>query len=157
MFSWWQPLRRYTQIPSGIEEVATIEDSSLEKSAHTHPSHRLLTILYRFPDQAVLGGFVVIILLAGAAGFALGALIFREQEQPDLKRDTVPQSTPTCLQLRMTTVDTDILVPIGHSVARFQYNATFANPPPAKGSPEPVWDSLIPSTPKYLTIGKILS
>ena len=147
MFSWWQPSRRYTQIPSVIEEVSSIEDSSLEKPAHTHPSHRLLTTFSRFPDQAVLGGFVIIILLASAAGFALGALIFREQKQPGLKQDTAPQGTPSCLQLRILTVDTNILVPIGHSVKRFQYNATFANPPPAKGSPEPVWDSLIPSTP----------
>ena len=74
----WQQSSRYTQIPSGIEDLATNEENHSEESEKTHPSSRLREKLSDFSKQALLGGFIAILILAGIAGFALGALVFRE-------------------------------------------------------------------------------
>ena len=47
--------------------------------------------------------------------------------------------------LQYSGLDTYLVVPIGQTIQMFHYNESFAAPPPARGSPEPIWDSLIPS------------
>lgn len=74
-----------------------------------------------------LAMMVVSFLLAGTAGFFIGLSLPQKRLASWSLPDTVPQ------------------VFIGLSTETFQYNESFATPPPQEGGQEPVWDSLIPN------------
>lgn len=147
MFSQRQQSVRYTQLLSGIEELNTNDGDSCENIQKPRFSDRARTKLLKLSAQALLGGFITIILFAGVAGFILGAHVFRKQ-QPGREGDAMPQGTFDYFQPRNINTETSLIVPIGLTIATFKYNESFATPPLARGSTEPVWDSLIPSKSK---------
>lgn len=147
MFSPRQQSVRYTQLLSGTEELNTNDEDSCGKVQKSRFSDRARKRLFRLPIQAPLGGFITVILFAGVAGFILGAHDFRKQ-QPGREGDAMPQGAFDYFQLRNISTETSLIVPIGLTIATFKYNESFASPPLAKGSTEPVWDSLIPSKSK---------
>ncbi|KAK3176694.1 hypothetical protein OEA41_008019 [Lepraria neglecta] len=49
-------------------------------------------------------------------------------------------------QLTLSLTYLSEIVPIGTSRQIFQYNSSFAAPPPKAGGSEPVWDSMIPTS-----------
>ncbi|CAD6567421.1 MAG: hypothetical protein ASARMPREDX12_005823 [Alectoria sarmentosa] len=74
-----------------------------------------------------LAMILVLLLLAGTAGFFIALSLPRNRLASSSLPDTVPQ------------------VPTAFSKETFRYNESFAAPPPQAGGPEPVWDSLIPN------------
>ena len=60
--------------------------------------------------------------------------------QPKARIFDIGSSDATCLPL--------LAVPVGTTWEVFQYNSSFAAPPPQEGGSEPVWDSMIPSKSK---------
>lgn len=147
MFSPRQQSVRYTQLLSRTEELNTNDGDSCGKVQRSRFSDRAREKLFRLPIQAPLGGLITVILFAGVAGFILGAHVFRKQ-QPGREGDAMPQGAFDCFQLRNISAEKSLIVPIGLTIVTFKYNESFASPPLARASTEPVWDSLIPSKSK---------
>lgn len=69
----------------------------------------------------------ILIAVAGVTGYVFGAL-----------------RNNSC-GLRNSPVDVAVRVPISTTRKTFQYNSSFAAPPPEDGGKEPIWDSMIPN------------
>ena len=87
---------------------------------------------------------VVLLSLAGTTGFFIGLSFPHKRLTFPSLLDTVPQGLQSSIISQMPSTDLT-LVTIGLSRETFQYNESFAAPPPRQGGEEPVWDSLIPS------------
>lgn len=87
----------------------------------------------------------ILITLAGAAGYLLGTL--KNYNQCEIKHlvGTVIRGRYPSNNLIVSPAYLLDVVPIGSSHEIFQYNSSFAAPPPKEGGSEPVWDSMIPS------------
>ncbi|KAL2037577.1 hypothetical protein N7G274_009690 [Stereocaulon virgatum] len=105
---------------SRLEQDGTVEECCEKGVVHHKRSSQ--RPWYCYP---LLSGLCVI--LAGVAGYILGT---RKCHGPH----EVAHLAGTVFQ-----------VPIGTSRQIFQYNSSFAAPPPKNGGSEPVWDSMIPN------------
>ncbi len=95
------------------------------------------------PHWSQLAAIIVLLLLAGTAGFFVG-LFFSQSQLTSSIPDTVPQGLLSS-QLSRHSLTCYLSVTTGLSKETFRYNESFAAPPPDEGGQEPIWDSLIPS------------
>ena len=87
----------------------------------------------------------IFIALAGAAGYLLGTLKNHNQCEVEHLIGTVTRGRYPSNNLIVSPTYLLGIVPIRTSREIFQYNSSFAAPPPKEGGSEPVWDSMIPS------------
>lgn len=126
-------LNQYSRVSSNVDEKEYLEDDP-NYSSYAQTNERASKYLW----------YTVTIILAGFAGFVLGATSFPRQQPVERNLNAVSRG-----MFQQSKVIFDILtrskVPIGELLQTFQYNESFAAAPATEGGPEPIWDSLIPS------------
>ena len=114
------------------------------RSLQGHGKRRICS--HRF-QLAVL---VILLLLAGTAGFFIGLSFPRNRLDTSWIPYTVPQGSSFPKYRECPSLTSYLSVNTGLSNETFRYNESFAAPPPQEGGREPVWDSLIPSKGAHL-------
>lgn len=82
---------------------------------------------------------------AATAGYYVGALASQNQCGMKQLKDTVEQGNASIQRVAISLADMLAIVPIRTVRQVFQYNSSFAAPPPVHGEAEPIWDTIIPS------------
>lgn len=87
----------------------------------------------------------IFVALAGVGGYLLGSLNHHAECVSVYSTETVSSGKTSTYKLQMLSTHLCASVPIGASRSIFQYNSSFAAPPPKGAGSEPIWDSMIPS------------
>lgn len=116
----------FTSLPYIRIDQENVDEELLEKGDSRHTSNSNQSRCYNLLLSAVF------IALAGVAGYLFGSLNHHAECESVNRTDTVGE------------------VPIGASRSIFQYNSSFAAPPPKDAKSEPIWDSMIPNGLGYI-------
>ena len=95
--------------------------------------------------------WAVSMAIAGATGYLVGTQKSHGQLGSEHPEGSAPQgwASPNDAMLLLTYLPA--VVSIGTLRSIFQYNSSFAAPPPEEGGSEPVWDAMIPSKSDFVS------
>ena len=120
-------------------------DDNEEKVKSTGKSRRCLNSSSEWLLYCFIALLATIVALAALTGYLWDTLQRSNQAQSKQLQGTAVQGT-TLKDLKLiVTAFLPKIVEIGVIKKSFQYNTTYATPPPESGGPEPMWDSMIPS------------
>ena len=119
------------------QDGLAVESSEKDRSSH-------ISSLTRSSNCELIFS-AVFLIIAGATGYFLGTLSIRDQCAEGPIAGTVAQGQTPTQEMRVLPDNHSEAVPIGTTREIFQYNSSFATPPPEDGGPEPIWDSMVPS------------